>query len=86
MTDVPSNPSPSEDARASECLPGMPAAFDTLRKALQDDPDYAWGWHCNIAMAFYDVGGDHAMANKAAHLFMQRTFGVTTVEPGSKKP
>lgn len=73
-----------ETVEAQEYLAGMPAAFDTLRRALQADPDYAWSWHCNIAMAFYDVGGDHAMANKAAHLFMQRTFGVVTVEPGKK--
>lgn len=57
-------------------------AFGTLRTALQHDPDYAGGWHYNIAMAFCDAGGGHTMANKAASLFMQRTFGVTTEFPG----
>lgn len=29
-------------------------AFRILRRALQKDPGYAWGWHCNLAMSIYD--------------------------------
>ena len=56
-------------------------AFETLKKAIGDDPSYAWSWHCNIAMAAYDEGVDHATANKAANRFMQLCFGVDTKEP-----
>lgn len=31
-------------------------AINTLQKAMQDDPNYAWGWHCNITMAIFDTG------------------------------
>lgn len=51
-------------------------AFETLKKAIGDDPSYAWSWHCNIAMAVQDEGVDHATANKAANRFMQLCFGV----------
>lgn len=30
------------------------AAMDILRKAMGDDPAYAYSWHANIAMACYD--------------------------------
>lgn len=77
---------PVGDGDPSAAMNETARAFDTLRKALQDDPDYAWGWHCNIAMAFYDVGGDRDLIDEAASLFMKRTFGVTTEKhPGSKK-
>ena len=55
-------------------------AMDTLRKAFKDDPDYAWGWHCNIAMALYDIGCSPKKANMGAALFMRRCFGVNTNE------
>jgi len=29
-------------------------AMDRLRKAMKDEPDYAYSWHANIAMACYD--------------------------------
>ena len=24
--------------------------FQALAKAINEDPEYAWAWHCNIAM------------------------------------
>lgn len=53
-------------------------AMDHLRAALQSDPDYAWGWHCNIAMAAFDEGLDRGAANRAAARFMKNCFGVDT--------
>jgi hypothetical protein len=56
-------------------------AFGTLKKALQEDEGYAWGWHCNIAMAAFDEGVDHATANRAANRFMRMCFEIDTKEP-----
>jgi hypothetical protein len=51
-------------------------AFEALKAAIQADDDYAWGWHCNIAMAFYDEGETHEQANKAAARCMSIVFDV----------
>lgn len=53
-------------------------AFELLQIEMQRDSDYAWTWHCNIAMAFQDSGASPATSNVAAALFMQRCFGVDT--------
>lgn len=53
-------------------------AFNTLKDAIAGDAEYAWGWHCNIAMASVDEGMDHAAANRAAARFMFTCFGVDT--------
>jgi len=29
-------------------------AMEMLRKAMKNEPDYAFSWHSNIAMALYD--------------------------------
>lgn len=58
------------------------AAFNVVRDAMVADSEYAWSWHCNIAMASVDEGMDHAAANRAAARFMQICFGVDT----SKSP
>jgi hypothetical protein len=52
-------------------------AYEVIQAAMQDR-QYAWAWHCNIAMSFYDVGGDHLLANKAAVRFMQIAFKADT--------
>lgn len=72
-------------------LAGPGAAIDVLKAAMQSDPDYAHGWHCNIAMMCYDAcraqdnmttSGDHEDAhiigNDAASRFMKLLFGVET--------
>lgn len=57
-------------------------AFDTLKAALQADTNYAWSWHCNIAIAFIDTEPSHGTrnlhraANEGAANFMQRCFDV----------
>lgn len=42
-----------------------------LIDAMKADPEYAWGWHCNLAMAMHDSGaGPHQVCNKGAALFL----------------
>jgi hypothetical protein len=55
-------------------------AMDIVRDAVTEDFAYAWSWHCNLAMAFYDSGVDHKTANEGAARFMQILFGVDTKE------
>lgn len=62
-------------------------AMDGLTKALKEDPEYAYGWHANIAMACHDSVMretilDHSVAHKvgnnAATEFMKICFDVET--------
>jgi len=61
------------------------AALDILEKSFADDPEYAYSWHCNIAMACYDAIGDslsheeaHKISNEAATRFMKLAFNTET--------
>ena len=52
---------------------------DAIRKlvdALQTDPDYAWSWQCNIAVAAQDEGLNHLASNKAAARFLYNLASV----------
>lgn len=51
-------------------------AMNALRYHMKADPDYAWAWHCNLAMMAFDAGATHADANERASDFMHGTFGV----------
>lgn len=55
-------------------------AVKRLCQALRDDLDYAWSWHCNVAMTAYDAGCPHDVANEGAARFMQLLAGVDTRE------
>lgn len=46
----------------------------SLKEAIKNDPDYAWSWHCNLAMCAYDEGLDMAAANRSAMRFMKILF------------
>jgi hypothetical protein len=54
----------------------VPAAEATspiksLIDAMKADPEYAWSWHCSLAMAMHDSGaGPHQACNKGAALFL----------------
>lgn len=51
------------------------APFDALASLIASDPEYAWAWHCNIAMPIMDASGCHlAMANTAAANVMWTLF------------
>lgn len=54
-------------------------ALSVLSKAMQDDADFAWAWHCNIAMTAQDAGAPHDLANVWAANFMRRAFDVDTL-------
>jgi hypothetical protein len=58
-------------------------AMKTVIKAMQADPDYAWSWHCNVAMAFADAGGDPYTANQGAARFMRL---LANVDPTHELP
>ena len=55
----------------------------TLIAKLQADPDYAWSWHCNIAMAYVDAGGDPCTGNQGAARFMKM---FANVDPAHELP
>ena len=66
--------------------PSVPASMKIVTDAMRADPGYAWSWHCNIAMAFVDEGGEHAMANHAAARFMRLLASVEPAHELSEKP
>jgi hypothetical protein len=49
-----------------------------LGRQLRADNEYAWAWHCNLAMAAYDEGLEHHAANRAAGRFMHSLFNLDT--------
>ena len=52
-------------------------AFETLAGAINADPEYAWSWHCNIAMPIKDeMNCSHYSANVAAARIMRTLFSV----------
>jgi len=59
-----------------ETAVGTVTALQTLQEALAADDEFAWSWHCNIAMASVDEGMPHPDANRAAARFMQTCFGI----------
>jgi hypothetical protein len=64
-------------------LSAVSNAMQTVIGAMQTDPGYAWSWHCNVAMAFVDAGGDHYTANQGAARFMRL---LANVEPTHELP
>jgi hypothetical protein len=42
--------------------------------AFKNDPNYAWSWHCNLAMMMVDEGVSHRAANYRAATFMKDAF------------
>ena len=49
--------------------------FAALADIIRADPDYAWAWHCNLAMPILDVTGvSHEKANEAAAYIMATLF------------
>jgi hypothetical protein len=54
----------------------MANALNILKQAILDDPEYAWAWHCNLAMSAYDEGLPRPAANRAAARFMKILFDI----------
>ena len=53
-------------------------AYDTIKKWINEDPEYAWAWHCNIAMPMQDEGCSYDLANRGTARVMSMLFGVDT--------
>ena len=51
-----------------------------LTRQMHRDTEYAWTWHCNLAMAAYDEGLEHHAANRAAGRFMSSLFRLNTTQ------
>jgi len=67
-------------------------AIEALSQAFKADPDFAYTWHCSIAMACYDSMEGYSMlgpadhrkiGNEAASRFMKLAFDVETKGPES---
>lgn len=57
--------------------------FEALSEQIHADPEYAWGWLCNLAVPIMDAANvSHVAANQAAALIMAQMFGydITTHE------
>ncbi len=51
------------------------AAWATFKRLMRDDPEYAWAWHCNIAVPIMDsIAVSHEQANVAAAHLMSFLF------------
>lgn len=72
-----------EAVRQPAALKDVPEAMNAVIDAMQADPDYAWSWHCNVAMAFVDAGGDPYTANQGAARFMRL---LANVDPAHELP
>jgi len=55
-------------------------ALDMLKRSIQSCNDYAWTWHCNIAMPMIDEGIESKTANIAASKIMRLLFDVDVTE------
>lgn len=56
-------------------MTGIAKAMDDLKAAMRDDPEYAWAWHCNIAVPIMDsIDVTHEQANIAAAHLMSFLF------------
>jgi hypothetical protein len=63
------------------CENDTPRIMRELTEVIRTDPEYAWSWHCNIAIAFQDEGGEWEASNRAAARFMRSLFGVEPAHP-----
>jgi hypothetical protein len=87
LSDVPADHQCCGACNTPEADNDVAKAIATLTAAVKADPDYAWGWHCNIAMSAVDAGCPHQVANEGAARFMSLLFGVNTREhPVFPKP
>lgn len=66
------------DAQGNDPL--VQHAFSIIKKAMANDPGYAWTWQCNLAMLIQDAAGadkvTNQRANEYAAQFMKNAFEV----------
>jgi hypothetical protein len=51
-------------------------AISTLHQATTSDEEYAWSWHCNLAVPMQDEGMDWVASQKSASRIILNIFGV----------
>lgn len=66
--------SPTSELRSQFYISPLKA----LARQVQTDTEYAWAWHCQIAVAAQDEGVDHRTANYIAMRAMQTIFQIDT--------
>lgn len=54
----------------------MNTPFEAMKKAFEDDPQYAITWQANLAIMAIDAGADPVKAQAAAAKFMESNFGI----------
>ena len=53
--------------------------FENLKDQIAADGQYAWSWHCSLAMQIKDsINCSHMDANKAATHIMKSFFNIDT--------
>lgn len=78
------NPAPAvPKAEPSRCIPGVPAAYETMRAALANDDDYRRGWADNIAMVLHDRHGITGKPERdaAANDILDHVFPRKSISP-----
>ena len=58
----------------------VPLAMWILKRNLKKHPDFAWSWHCNLAMLAQEAGAPWEDSNIRAANFMVHCFGVDTFD------
>lgn len=61
-------------------------SLETIIKAVQVDPSYAYTWHCNVADSVVASGVTTLVANEAAGRFMHTYFQVDTITGNKYEP
>jgi hypothetical protein len=52
-----------------------------IKKAMEEDSDFAWSWHCNLAMPIKDLTNlPHRKCNQIAAFLMKHLFEIDTSE------
>ena len=55
--------------------------LDTIKKAMKEDSDFAWSWHCNLAMPIHDMTRlSKRKCNQIAVVLMKHLFEIDTSE------
>ena len=66
-----------------------PTPYQKLSRGLKADPEWAWSWHCNIAMPILDNSKGKLTADEANEIskrLMKHLFEVDIVEPPFRPP
>jgi hypothetical protein len=69
--------------QSTDAIKARSEAFIALKNFIVNDPEYAWLWQCNLAMAADAERIDIHTANRIGHRFMRMVFGVEPTEPKS---